>query len=44
MAELILFLLAGLAVGLVVGILCELGERRRLGRMAQEVRLRGNRP
>ncbi|WP_299396012.1 hypothetical protein [uncultured Desulfovibrio sp.] len=43
MAELILFLLAGLAVGLVVGILCELDERRRLGRMAQEVRLRGNR-
>lgn len=43
MGTLMLCLLVGLAAGLGIGILCELNERRRLGRMAQEVKLRGNR-
>lgn len=38
MAELIIFLVAGLVAGLVIGILREVGEQRRLGRMAQEIR------
>lgn len=40
---LMLCLLAGLVAGLGIGILCELNERRRLGRMARDVKLRGNR-
>ena len=43
MGTLMLCLLVGLAAGLGIGILCECNERRRLGRMAREVKLRGNR-
>lgn len=43
MGTLMLCLLVGLAAGLGIGILCECYERRRLGRMAREVKLRGNR-
>ena len=38
-----LCLLVGLAAGLGISILCECNERRRLRRMAREVKLRGNR-
>lgn len=43
MGTLMLCLLVGLAAGLGIGILCECNERRRLRRMAREVKLRGNR-
>ena len=43
MAELIFLLFVGLALGLGIVILREIRERRRLGRMALEIRQRGNR-